>query len=411
MNCEVLAVGTELLLGQVVDTNSAVIGERLALAGIDCHFQTRVGDNVPRISEALRTALTRADAVIVCGGLGPTPDDVTREALAEVLAVPLERDPEMAARIARFFASRGREMPPSNARQADIPPGATFMTQAHGTAPGLICPVPGDAKVIYAIPGVPSEMVEMLDRAVVVDLSRRAGATATIRSRTLRTWGLSEAALAERLGPRVERQTNPTVAFLASGAEGIKVRITAKAADAAAAAMLLGGEEAEVRALLGEVVFGVDEESMERVVGKLLVDQGRTLAVAESLTGGLVGSRLAEVEGSSKWFRGSIVAYDSRVKFDLLGVPEGPVVSAEAAAAMAQGACRALDASVGIAVTGVAGPTTQDDEPVGSVFLAVTLGGDTGTSHVQLPGNRATVRQLSVISVLDLLRRALLVAG
>lgn len=401
-----MAVGTELLLGQVVDTNSAVIGERLALAGIDCLFQARVGDNVERIARAVEASVQRSEAVIVCGGLGPTPDDVTREALADVLGAPLRRDPEMVRRIEAVFAERGRTMPPSNARQADRPEGSSFIDQAGGTAPGLICPM-GDA-VVYAIPGVPWEMADMLDRAVLPDLVRRAGSARTIRSRTLRTWGLSESALAEMIAERVDRQANPTIAFLASGAEGIKVRITANAADEAAARSLLEVEEAQLRSLLGDHVFGVDDESMEKVVADLLVSQGRTLGVAESLTGGLVGARLAEVEGSSRWFLGSIVAYDSRVKFDLLGVPEGPVVCAEAAAAMAEGACRALESDVGIAVTGVAGPTTQDGQPVGTVFAAVAVDGITEVAHLRVPGNRPTVRQLSVISLLDLLRKRLL---
>ena len=406
MRCEVLAVGTELLLGQVVDSNSARIGERLALAGIDCVLQTRVGDNVARIAEALRGALSRADAVIVCGGLGPTPDDVTREALAEVSGGGMSRDPAMVERIRAIFAERGRTMPESNARQADRPEGAELIEQAGGTAPGLVMPV-GD-RIVYAVPGVPWEMEDMLDRAVMPDLVRRAGPTSTIVSRTLRTWGLSESALAETLADRVARQANPTIAFLASGAEGIKVRITAKAASEVAAGELLDAEEAELRALLGDVVFGVDDESMERVVAGLLTTQSRSLGVAESLTGGLVGARLAEVPGSSQWFRGSIVAYDSKVKFDLLGVPEGPVVSAEAASAMAVAAARVLEADVGLGVTGVAGPATQEGQPVGTVFAATSFDGRTEVTHLRLPGDRPTVRQLSVISLLDLLRRRLM---
>jgi nicotinamide-nucleotide amidase len=415
----VVAVGTELLLGQVVDTNSAYIGDRLALSGIDCHFQTKVGDNQARIVSVLRVALDRSDAVIVCGGLGPTSDDISREAIAEVLGVELVRDPAMVERIRTMFAARKRDMAGSNARQADLPRGATFVPQERGTAPGLICPV-GEAdgaaggdggKVIYAIPGVPFEMREMLDRAVLPDLKRRSGSSAVILSRMVRTWGVPESTLGEMVADRFDAladRSNPTIAFLASGIEGIKIRITAKAPSEAEAVALLDDEEAELRAVLGDVVFGIDDEGMERVVADLLVARGLTVGVAESLTGGLVGARLAETEGASKWFRGSIVAYDSKVKFDLLGVPEGPVVSAEAAEAMASGACGALEADAGISVTGVAGPATQDDQPVGTVFMAVALHGKVESRLVHFTGDRQHIREFSTISVLDMLRRRLL---
>ncbi|MGH9224247.1 MAG: competence/damage-inducible protein A [Acidimicrobiales bacterium] len=410
MRCEVLAVGTELLLGQIVDTNSAWIGDCLALAGIDCHYQTRVGDNEGRIAEALRLALERNDAVLVCGGLGPTQDDITREAIARVLGVPLERDPAMVASIRSLFESRRREMPESNVRQADRPAGATFIPQVRGTAPGLICDA-GGGKVIYAVPGVPHEMQEMIERAVIPDLQRRAGQPFVILSRLLRTWGLGEAGLAELVAPRVDTQSNPTIAFLAQGIEGVNLRLTAKAPDLAEARALLDAEEAELRALLGDIVFGVDGQGMERVVASLLGERGLSVGVAESLTGGLVGARLAETEGASEWFRGSIVAYDSKVKFDLLDVPEGPVVTAEAASAMAVGAARALRADVGLGVTGVAGPTSQEGQPIGTVFMAVSVRGDVDTAEVHFPGDRQHVRQFATISLLDMLRRRLQAGG
>jgi nicotinamide-nucleotide amidase len=410
LSCEVVAVGTELLLGQIVDTNSAWIGDRLAVAGIDSHFQTKVGDNQARIEEALRGALARSDAVICCGGLGPTQDDITREAIAAVMGVALERDEAMVESIAEFFRGRGREMAANNARQADKPVGASFIPQTRGTAPGLVCPV-GD-KVIYAVPGVPHEMEEMVERAVLPDLVRRSGETATIRSRVLRTWGLAESTLAEIVAPRFEQLEGvagaPTIAFLASGMAGIKVRVTVKAGDAETADRALDEEEAALRPLLGDVVFGMDDDSMESVVGSLLLDAGLTLGVAESLTGGLIGSRLTEVPGASGWFRGSIVSYASDVKHNLLGVAPGPVVSAAAAEAMAAGAARVLGASVGMGVTGVAGPTEQDGMPVGTVFCAVQIGGVPTVSELHLPGDRERVRWYSTISVLDLLRRALL---
>ena len=409
MRCEVVAVGTELLLGQIVDTNSAWLGERLALAGIDCHFQVKVGDNRARVADAIRLALSRADAVLLCGGLGPTQDDITREAIADVLGVELVRDDGIAERIRQMFASRSREMPQSNLRQADVPAGASVIEQRMGTAPGLICPVgaSGD-QVVYAVPGVPHEMKEMVERGVVPDLVARAGETTTILSRTLRTWGMSESQLSEVIAERVDRQTNPTIAFLASGIEGIKVRLTAKAASVVEAQALLAHEEAELRALLGETVFAVDDETMEDAVGRLLLDAGLTLAVAESLTGGMVASRLVDVVGASNWFKGGVVSYDSQVKFDVLDVREGPVVSGEAAEQMAEGVAELLGADVGLATTGVAGPDDQEGKPVGTVFLAVWLDGASESVEIRLPGQRQHVRGLATISVLDLLRRRLL---
>jgi nicotinamide-nucleotide amidase len=406
MRCEVVAVGTELLLGQVVDSNSAHIGDRLALAGIDSHYQTKVGDNEERIAGVVRHAIERSDAVIVCGGLGPTQDDVTREGIARALGVQLVRDAAMVASITGMFQSRRRTMPESNLRQADRPEGAVFIPQERGTAPGLIVETGG--RVVYAVPGVPHEMEEMLERAVIPDLERRAGVPAVIVSRLLRTWGVSEAGLGEAVSARVKTQSNPTIAFLAKGIEGLCVRITAKARDLVAARDLLDAEEAELRAVLGDLVFGVDDQKMERVVADLLMERSLTVGVAESLTGGLVGARLAEAEGASAWLRGSIVAYDSKVKHELLGVPEGPVVSPKAAQAMAEGSCAVLRADVGMGITGVAGPTTQDDQPVGTVFMAVSIYGDTEVTEHHFPGDRQHIREFAAITLLDKLRRRLL---
>jgi nicotinamide-nucleotide amidase len=404
-----VAVGTELLLGQIVDTNSSWIGEQLALAGIDTYFQTKVGDNWDRIRSSLELALERSDAVIVCGGLGPTQDDITRDVIADVMGVDLELDPVIEGRIREMFGGRGRHMPENNLRQAMVPHGASTIPQQPGTAPGLICPI-GD-KVIYAVPGVPYEMQEMVEGTVVPDLQRRAGVTAVIRSRVLRTWGQSESGLAEMLAPRfdeLDQSGHCTIAFLASGMEGLKVRVTAKAATADEAEAVLDTEVALLRTILGELIFSENDEAMEEVVLRLLRERGLTMATAESVTGGLVASRLTDVPGASEVFRGSVVSYASDVKFDVLGVPEGPVVTAEAAEAMAVGACRVLGSDVALAVTGVAGPDEQEGMPVGTVFLAIAEGDEAQSVMVRLPGDRARVRQFATISVLDLLRRSLL---
>jgi competence/damage-inducible protein CinA-like protein len=412
---EIVAVGTELLLGQIPDTNSQWLGEQLAAHGIASHFHQHVGDNHERIVLAFRTALARSDAVIICGGLGPTQDDITRAALAEVMNVPLERHEEIIEVIQRAFRSRGREMPDNNLLQADVPQGATIIPQTRGTAPGLICPL--GLKVMYAVPGVPYEMTDMFERAILPDLLERqrlSGETGVIKSTVIRTWGASESGLAEAVSERfdeLEHGGRVTIAFLASGIEGIKVRLTVKGSDDAEATALLAQEERAVTALiedkLGDIVFSVKDETMEAVVAAKLVERSLTLAVAESLTGGLIASRLVNVVGASTWFRGGVVSYASDVKYDVLDVPVGPVVSGPAAEAMAEGVRRLLKSDVGLSVTGVAGPEEQEGQPAGTVFVGLSLGEHVTHAALHLPGDRPRVRAYSAISALDVLRRVL----
>ncbi len=420
MRCDVLAVGTELLLGQIIDSNSAWMGEQLAAHGIDSLVQVKVGDNVGRIVTQLRRLLDDADAVIVCGGLGPTHDDLTREALATLMGTTLEPDDAVADVIRDMFASRGRRMPDNNLRQALVPVGATIIPQTRGTAPGLVCPVTiGDtARVVFAVPGVPHEMRDMFERAILPELQRRSGESWVIASRTLRTWGDSESGLNERLDgviAELDVVGNPTLAFLASGWDGLKVRLTAKAADLEACDALLDAWEARVRAEVGDVVFGVDRRvgggiepaSMEAVVLDLLRAKGWSLGLAESVTGGLIGARLTGVAGASDVFRGSIVSYATDVKHSVLDVPPGPVITEATALAMAHGARRVLAGDVALAVTGVAGPTEQDGMPVGTLCVGLVWPHGELTRTFRLPGTREQMRQFSVINALDFLRRSL----
>lgn len=408
MDIEVVAVGTELLLGQVVDTNSSWIGEQLAAAGLNSHFQTKVGDNPARIREVFEIALKRSDAVICCGGLGPTQDDLTRDVIAEVMGVPLLTDDHLVAKIANMFEARGRRMPENNLRQAQVPQGARVINIQPGTAPGLICPI--GEKVIYAVPGVPYEMKEMVEGAVIPDLIARSGEVGVIRSRVLRTWGMSESGLAEILADRIDELDeigNPTLAFLASGVEGLKVRITAKARDQAAAEKILDTEEQVLLPLIGQFVFGRDEENMEAVVIKGCAARGLTLSVAESLTGGYLSGRLCAVPGASAVFKGGVVAYHPSVKQNLLGVPAGPMVSEDTAVAMAQGVRAVMASDIGLATTGVAGPDELEGMPVGMVCLAVAADDGAIATTIRLPGDRERIRQFSTIALLNMFRKTL----
>ena len=409
MRCSVVAIGTELLLGQIVDTNSSWLGEQLAAAGIDSLFQVKVGDNLGRIVATLKSTLNDADAVIICGGLGPTHDDITREAIAEIMGVELELNDEVALVIEEMFTARNRKMPQNNLRQAMVPRGAKIIEQRRGTAPGLICPV-GD-KVMYAVPGVPFELFEMFERAILPDLLMRSGEASVIKSRVLRTWGESESGLNERLVEvidELEKVGNPTLAFLASGWEGIKVRLTAKAHTAQEAIALIDVWDAKVRAKVGDLVFGVDQQTMESVLFDILREKKLTLGVAESVTGGLVAGRLTAVVGASDVFRGGIVSYASDVKFDVLGVTPGPVVSEAAAKEMAVGVRKALGSDIGLALTGVAGPAEQDGVKVGTVCVGIAFSdGTTKSTTFHLPIGREQMRQLSVITALNFLRNQL----
>jgi nicotinamide-nucleotide amidase len=433
---ELITVGTELLLGQIVNTNATVMAEHLASYGIECHFAQTVGDNHDRMVLALRTALARSDAAIVCGGLGPTQDDITREAVAEVMNKPLVQNPDVKRYIENLFSSKGINMPPINLRQADVPIGASIIPQTDGTAPGLICPM--GRKVIYVLPGVPREMKDMLLRAVIPDLLERIkanGETVVMQSRILRTWGMSESALAQKLSPLIDlldkdpsattqsltaqppstapsstkaQPPRATIAFLASGIEGIKVRITATASNHEMATQLLDRVEGEVRSIVGKAVFGIDDDTMESVTASLLARHSLTIALAESLTGGLATSRLVNVPGASKWLKGGITSYATSVKQELLSLTPGPVVSKDAAISMATHVADLFGADIGLSFTGVAGPDTQDDQPVGRVYIGLSMPNiDPEAIELNLPGDRSLIRQLAVISGLDLLRRRL----
>jgi len=406
MIVEVLAIGTELLLGQIVNSNATRIGERLADAGLDHFQQTVVGDNEARIVAAIDAACSRADALVITGGLGPTKDDLTREALGEAAGVELIFDSEQAERLRERWTSSGRVMPESNLQQAERPRGSELIANPKGTAPGIRMQI-ADTWV-FALPGVPAEMIPMLENSVIPFLG--GGDDSAVVSRLLRTWGESESAIGEQLGDLYDTSTNPTIAFLASGGE-IKIRITAKAATRDEACALIAPFEETIRERLGKRIFGVDDDTVEVVVLRMLEQRGWTLGTAESATGGLVAGRLTSVPGASRVFRGSIVSYATDVKESLLEVSgdlvaEHGVVSEPVAVAMADGARERLNADVVVAVTGSAGPEPQE-RPVGTVVVAVVTPDGSRVRTLTLPGDRERVRTFASTAALQLLRMSL----
>jgi nicotinamide-nucleotide amidase len=411
---EVISVGTELLLGDILNSNSQYLAQQLAHLGIAHYYQSTVGDNPDRLQATLKQAASRANLIICTGGLGPTPDDLTTATIAQTFNVPLIEQPAIWADIQAKFAQRGRTLTDSNRKQALIPEGATILPNPVGTAPGIIWSPQPDV-VIMTFPGVPSEMKRMWQDTAVPYLQAQGWATEVIVSRTLRFWGVSESALAEQVAHLFDR-ANPTVAPYANWGE-VKLRIAAKAPTAAAAQALIQPIEAEIRAIAGIDCFGADDESLGSAIGQLLTDRHATLAVAESCTGGGLGAMLTATAGSSSCFQGGVISYANAVKTAILGVNAADLaqhgaVSAIVAAQMAQGVRDRLGTTWGLSITGVAGPSGGTvDKPVGCVYIGLAGPQGVSTQHYQF-GDRGRdwVRLVSACSALDQLRRAVIAA-
>ncbi|MFI0444616.1 CinA family nicotinamide mononucleotide deamidase-related protein [Actinomadura sp. 6N118] len=412
MRIELLTIGDELLLGDTINGNAAWMGQRLAESGIEVTRSVVVSDELDVIIAAVDEALGRADAVITTGGLGPTYDDLTRDALAKAAGVALVRDPMLEKRLRARVAAANRPLAPMALRMAEVPEGAGLLGNSAGSAPGLRVELPGG--VAYALPGVPFEMRTIMTEVVIPELVERAGDPQVAR-RTLRTAGVWESVIATRLA-EVEALDGIKLAYLPSPGE-VKVRITASGADAV---QRLSGAEELTRDLLGTLVYGADNETLAGVVHRLLIERERTVAAAESLTGGLIGAELTAVPGASKTFVGGMITYATDRKHTLLGVPddllrEHGAVHPEVAAAMAAGVRDRLGASYGVAVTGVAGPEPQDGHPVGTVYISVAGPGNEPivvSPQLIVPGASAEVRdvirRLTVVHALELLRRDIL---
>jgi len=415
MELEVVTVGTELLLGFTVDSNAVEIARALAAVGGRVTRRVTVADDRRSVSDAVEGALRRSRFVVVTGGLGPTSDDLTKPAVAQLFGMPLELDEAYLQELEeRFRRYRQRAMPPSNRSQAEVPRGATVLPNGRGTAPGLV--LEGLLGTAVLLPGVPGEMRQLLHEHVVPLVRDRAAAVsgrrATIRSRTLRTTGITESGLADLLRPLEASLVEVTLAYL-PGWEGVDLRLTVWEAEEQEAERALEQAEDVLRAAIGRRCYGVGEEDLAAVVLRALRGAGRSLAVAESCTGGLVGGRLTAIPGSSEVFVGGVIAYSNAAKIGNLGVPGGLLaaegaVSEAVARAMAEGAASRFGSDAALAVTGVAGPAGgTPDKPVGTVWLAAAVGSRLQALQLRIPGARAEVRHRSCQAALDLLRELL----
>lgn len=406
MRAEIIFTGTELLLGQVLNTHAQCLGQELAALGVEIVRHTTVGDDWEGLTSALREALRRADLVITTGGLGPTSDDLTLAAVADVLGLPLVLNETVLSWIKEYFARRGQAVPENLTRQAYFPEGAIVLPNAAGTAPG--CIVEKEGKIIVSLPGPPRELTPMFEDHVVPFLSKRLARGGVLNFRVVRVTGIAEYAVQDLLRD-LEGKEKVQLGYIAKPGE-VHVRIAAVGRDAAEAQQLVSGMLKEVRARLGDYIFAYDEESIEEVAGKLLAAKGYTIAVAESCTAGMVAARLTDVPGSSAYFMGGIVAYDNKVKEKILGVQteilrDKGAVSPETAAAMAEGVRRLLCTDTGIGITGIAGPTGGTPEkPVGLVYIAVAVPGQTVVKKYNFPGRRFAVRQGAANAALKMLR-------
>ena len=406
MNAEVITIGNEILSGRIVDSNSAFIGARLSGIGIPLAWITSVGDDRDRIAQAFEQAMARADVVLVTGGLGPTHDDMTKHVFAELFGRKLVLNEEVLERVRERFAHRGIEMPSSNVDQAMVPEGVEALENQWGTAPGLHLEEAG--KHVFLLPGVPREMKGLLEQCVLPILER-AGFGRPILQHTLRTTGISESALYERL------RNLPDMACLAflPGLTGVDLHITVQGDEETAVRVQIETMAAEIRERVGEFLYGEGDQTIEAVVGEMLMAKSWRMAVAESCTGGLIASRITDVPGSSNYFERGIVAYSNRAKVALLGVPEDLIaaqgaVSAPVAEAMAEGVRVRSNVDISLSVTGIAGPAGGTEEkPVGLVFMGVSTAEKTFSKKFQFGNERWVNKQRTAQAGLDLVRRAL----
>lgn len=412
MRAEILCIGTELLLGQIVDTNSAYIGRKLAEIGVDVFHKATVGDNKERATVAIRDALTRADVVVITGGLGPTEDDLTGEAVADAMGLTMVVSPEAGKHVELMLRGTGHGTLGGVLRQSMIPEGAQLIRNDLGTASGLI--IEDGARIVICMPGVPGEMRGMMESTVIPYLRGKAeGAGSVIQSRVLKICGPGEARVEDAVRDLVHGQTNPTVAPLVSLGE-VMLRITAKACSSEEADAMIGAVESEIRDRLGDDIYGTDDDELQHAVVRLLTKRKLSLAVAESVTGGLIAHKLTEVPGCSAILGLAVTAYSNDAKCKVLGIPGSAIrafgaVSREVAIAMARGVLLLAGADVAVSTTGIAGPAGGSAaRPVGLVFVGVAWRGGVASARLMLFGARSEIQERAAKRALDLLRRHVL---
>lgn len=409
MNAELLAVGTELLMGQISNTNAQYLSRRLADLGINIYYHSVVGDNPGRLKDSLRLALERSDIVITTGGLGPTRDDLTKETIAEAMGIKLVLHQESYEYIREFFKKLHRNMCDNNTKQAYLPEGSTVVPNRNGTAPG--CIIESEGKTVIMLPGPPKEMIPMFENTVYPYLEKKTGQI--IGSRMLKIFGIGESEMETRIMDLVDGQSNPTIAPYV-GIGDVSLRVTAKCCDSAEVETVIAPVVGRICERLGEHVYSVDGESMEQVVVKLLAQRDMTLSVAESCTGGMLSSMLVNVAGVSRVFDRGFVTYSNESKIQELGVGADIIqkygaVSEETAVEMVSKLAEKTGTSAALAVTGIAGPDGgSPDKPVGLVYIAAWLNGEIRSERLNLPGDRERIRIVSCLNALNLLRKMLL---
>lgn len=411
MKAEIIAVGSELLTPYRTDTNSLYLTGKLNEVGIEVQLKTLVGDDEQQLEQVVRQALERSDLILSSGGLGPTRDDLTKEVFARVLGMDLVLDENVLEKIRNRFLRRGMKVPASNRKQALVPAGAEVLDNPVGTAPGLW--IQHQGRIVVLLPGPPRELQPLFEREVSKRLQAAAGKGEILRTRVLHVTGLTESAVEDLIGPIYEKYRNPRVTILASPGL-IEVHLIATGSVPEEVEERLQELQGKLKPALGDHLFSDSGEALEEVVGRLLVERGATLALAESCTGGLIAERVTRVPGSSRYFLGGAVCYSNESKQALLGVPEEILrqhgaVSGPVAEAMAQGARQAYGAHYAVSVTGIAGPTGGTaDKPVGLVFVGFGSPGQADHQRCQFVGDRALVRLWAAQAALDLLRRKLI---
>lgn len=411
MVVELVSVGTELLLGNIVNTNARYLSEKCAMLGLSVYYQTTVGDNEERLAEVIKTALNRSDIVILNGGLGPTEDDLTKETCAKVMGLPLVTDQHTEVRLKEYYKGRKKEdLPESNWKQAVIPEGAVVFDNGNGTAPGLV--VEQNGKTVILVPGPPNELYPMMEKQICPYLQKKN--EEVILSQMVKICGFGESKVEEMILDLIDKQTNPTLATYAKQGE-VHLRVTARAATEEEAKKLLKPMVKEIKKRFGEAVYTTDEkETLTDVVVKLLKKHELTVTTAESCTGGLLAGTLVGVPGVSEVFREGFVTYSNKAKRKLLDVSKSTLkkygaVSAQTAKEMAKGGVFATDADICVAITGLAGPDgATPEKPIGLVYIACYMNDKVHVEEFRFKGDRQKIRERSVVQALDVLRRSIL---